>query len=158
MHLPIYTGLFVIIIYLFIRKDLKNYRYAKKCFKLIAEDTDMKRKYHPRVTRLGVMYVFSTFPKDTPETYINELIQGQYMLLDEALMMMNLDGVVVGEKRYLGENDKEQIVYLVKFVPTFQKMSFWFFIKGFVIGAVGYYLINKFGLWIYVDQLLQYQA
>lgn len=118
----------------------------------------MKRRYNPRITRIGVMYIYTAFPKDTPEIYINELLQGQLAMLDEALMMMNLDGVIVSERREMGLNDKEETIYLIKFIPTFQKISFWFFIKWFVIGILAYYLINKFGLWRYLDQIIQYQA
>lgn len=106
---------------------------------------DLKR------TRLGVLYLTRTIPIGTPKSYHDEILTGELTLLDESLMAMNLTGTAVGERRLFGTND-ENFIYLIKIVPTFEKLSFRYFFTRMLVATVGLILINTLGLWDEIDK------
>lgn len=105
------------------------------------------------MTRLGVLYCFIFVPEDTPEQYKEEILTSNLAPIDEAMTLMALEGIVGMQTRLLGSNDKKQEVYLIKFVPVFQKFGFWFLVRHLIFALIGYWLIGKLELWQYVDQV-----
>lgn len=134
-------------------KDIRNYNYVRSCFKLICKDKIMRRRYSPKMTRLGILYMWHKIPANTPDPYIDELIMGYLLPLDEALVAMNTDGIIRLDYSRRAE-DERFYYYLIKVVPIFDTISLWYFIKLGGIGLFIWYLINKFELLQYKEDIM----
>lgn len=136
-------------------KDIKNYFYIRSCFKLIVEDKVMERKYSPKISMLGVLYIWHKVPANTPDDYVDELIVGYMLQMDEVLQVMNTDGLIKLDYSRRA-SDEQFYYYLIKLVPVFQRISFWYITKRIVLGIIIWYLINKFGLWQYKNIVINW--
>ncbi len=134
-------------------KDIKNYFFVRNCFKLILKNDIMKRRYNAKMSILGILYLWHKVPENTPDDYVNELILGHLLNLDEALQAMNTDGIIRLDYSRRAVDD-QFYYYLIKIVPDFQIISFWYFVKLGVVGIIIWYLINKFELWQYKDAII----
>ena len=159
--------LIIILIVLFITalvliKDLKNYFYVKSCFKECMKNKHLQTRYSFRMTFLGVMYTIYKIPASTPEQYHKDLLVGYLLPIDEALTVMNLDGIVhpaetrkVGTDAEAEENEERFTYYLIKFVPAFEKLNFWLIIKVIGFTLLSIYLINKFKVFEGKDAIIK---
>ena len=136
-------------------KDLQNYHYVRNCFRLIVKNDMIKRRYNPKISSLGILYLWHKVPENTPDDYIDELVLGYLLPLDEALQVMNTDGIIKLDYTRRAVDDRFYY-YLVKIVPIFQTISFWYFIKLGVVGLIIWYIINKFELWQHKDMLISW--
>lgn len=147
-----------------IYKDIKNYRYVRNCFNLVLKNRALFGKYtletkdktyYPKMTTFGVLYFWHKIPANTPEDYREELITGHVLPLNEALVAMNMDGIIKSDYRLMAE-DENFYYYLIKIIPTFQTFGFWFLIKVGMLILFIWYLINKFKLWQYRELLFRF--
>lgn len=136
-------------------KDIRNYFFVRTCFKLIVEDRVMQKKYKPKMSGLGVLYIWHKIPANTPDAYVDELVLGYVIQLDEALQVMNTDGLIKLDYTKRAE-DENFYFYLIKLVPVFENISFWYILKNGILGLVIWYLINKFELWQYKNVIIEW--
>ncbi len=100
-------------------RDFSNFRYVQARFDLILENEVLQKQYKLQRTPLGVLYTLRPFPVGTPDDYMDQLLVGDLALLDQALSVMNLDGIVAMEYREVGA-DEDNRFYLIKFIPLWQ--------------------------------------
>lgn len=118
-------------------KDISNYLYTKKCFRLICEDISLIKTYKPRVTPLGVLYIFYRIPTQIDEKYHNDVISQNMQFMDASLTAMGLTGIVEFECRYIDTDEENQdFVYLIKFKPIFNYISWYYIVKWFLICTI----------------------
>jgi hypothetical protein len=134
-------------------KDVRNYFYVRQCFKHICDDMILKRLYAPKMTFLGVLYVTKKIQKDIPEEYEAEIMTGELAKMDEALVAMNLDGIITTELRDMG-SDENFSYKIVKFIPYFDKLSWWWLIRNVLIVFFIHYIYIRFGLGIYKQDVI----
>lgn len=162
MNILIVILLVLIITVLILIKDLKNYFFARSCFKECMKNRPLQIRYNFKMTFLGVMYTIYKVPASTPEQYHKDLLIGYLLPIDEALTVMNLDGIVhPAETRKVGtdgeevENEERFTYYLIKFVPAFEKLNFWLIIKVIGFTLLSIYLINKFKVFDGKDAIIE---
>jgi hypothetical protein len=109
------------------------------------ENQPLRRKYDFKMTKLGVMYMIYKIPSSTPKPYHGDLLTGHLLQLDEAFTAMNMDGVFDPEFRLAGEDD-DNFFYLIKFIPSFDRINLWFLIKYLAISTLLIFIIHKFNL------------
>lgn len=79
---------------------------------MIAENEVMKRTYNFKITRLGVLYTVIKIDKDIPFEKVHLVIDGRLAPVQEAIIGMNLDGIVEANPLKKMDNvDDEQFDY-----------------------------------------------
>lgn len=149
--------IFILVLYLFLRKDINNYFYTRNVFKLNIEDSFVKITYgvkidgkdvYPRMTKLGVFYFPILTPVGVDDIDRQTIISSKIKIIDEIFMFSNMDGIIEMDVRPIGNvNEGIDDVYLVKFVPLF---------NNFKLSTIGFALLIStisfvVGKWVIVN-------
>ena len=149
--MTIFILIFILFCIVLFYKDFANYRYAVKCFKLILQNEALRKKYPTiGISKFGSLYYWHTIGTDIEETYHKDLLFGNVQMIDEALSMMTLDGVIT-LKHDLIKIDDTKYYYLIKFVPIFNKVNIKSLVISLVISYVLTLIIVKFNIFDKID-------
>ena len=88
---------------------------------------DGKDVMNVRKTMFNILYVFVVIPDDVRKNdYMNYIIN-HLQLIEESLQVQNLYGLVSSSREQFvsEENDKERVIYLVKFRPIIYGLDLW---------------------------------
>lgn len=157
---------FIILFCVFYGKNMYIYWYTIKCFKIISNNKDVTHKFifkkndvrikNPRVSFLGVLYFYVIIPPDIPIKFIEDFLNAQFAIINDAFMSLDLTGVVKASRREFIEEtsdrkyaDNRVYKYVIKFHPVFwynRPRKFLFFILVYV---ASWTLIYKYKLYEY---------
>ena len=130
-----------------IYKDIKNYIYVRNCFKLLCQDLMIVKKYQPKMTKFGVLYFFYKIDRSIDEEYHKDVLSQNLMVIDEVLTSMALVGLIEYKQRYISVDEEEKnFVYLIKFVPVFNYISFNYILINVLILIILIVAFIKFDL------------
>jgi hypothetical protein len=153
----------IILLLMFQFRNINNYVYIRKCFKIICNDAAIQHHYrvvvdeeeikNPRKTFLNTLYFYVIVPGDMPYQYVGVFLNGHMKMINEIMLHMDLIGLVNTDKhefKYKPE-DKEEIQYrhIVKYRPDikFFKLSLWIFY--FVTLITTWFAFKFFNLSVY---------
>lgn len=118
-------------------KPIKLYKYTSDCFTNIVENETIQMRYKMKIdgkdvmnvrkTMFNILYVFVVIPDDVRKNdYMNYIIN-HLQLIEESLQVQNLYGLVSSSREQFvsEENDKERVIYLVKFRPIIYGLDLW---------------------------------
>jgi len=114
--------------------DIWNFYQTKQMFKFIKEDyKDLWDSLDLEISPIGVMYGFVEYQAGLSDRHYRDMINSRYDKLSECTVVLGLSGIVRFEYEKYDEDD-EKIVFLVKYVPQPQYLSWWILIN--LIGGV----------------------
>jgi len=120
-------------------REVRNFFYAVECFREITDNAVLRKKYaikheeedgkatytqNPKMTRLGVLYIYAVIPKEVTAEKHEAWLSAHMELLNNALMAMDLYGAVSMKSRTFDTDNGT--IYLMKYVPV---MKLWSFVK-----------------------------
>jgi hypothetical protein len=153
-------------------RDIWNYRYTRVCFKDLARMVAVKYKlvyggktYLPRMTPLGVLYLWVAVPMELKEKpQVDGFLREKLLSLNEDMEHLNLYGTVKLTVDFFivepdpksvavkSDDDVEQLICLVKYVPVFTSWNFRAMIKyAIILGVVGFLIWR---LWPFISPIL----
>lgn len=108
---------------------------------MIIENDVMHNTYNLKLTRLGVMYTVLKIDKETPYKMIPTIISNRLTVLNDAMIGMNLDGIVSSRTKKIEDMDIDDEIndyYIVELYPYMLKSTLFFM---FLISALLVWLI-----------------
>jgi hypothetical protein len=114
-------------------KQILNYFYVIGCFKVVLKTDIITKTYmikvkdsesiqNPRMTKLGVLYLFLTIPKEIAADLKEQYVAKNLDLLNRLLLEMELIGSVTVTRREFTQEDENTLI-LVKYIPVFTKSA-----------------------------------
>lgn len=155
----IYILITAIIIFIALcMKDILNYLYARRIFKLLLENKVLTSVYTGlNVTKLGVLYYWQKVAAGSPEEYHGEYIGTQMAMLDETFLTMNVDGIIRMDYMMVANHEKtNDFMYLIKFIPILRRFNMRNFIYCLLISIVINLIIYRFGFMHYMIDFLKF--
>jgi len=138
--------------------DLWNYFYTWNRIKLMKESTEIWTTHKLKLSILGVLYTIVEIDKSIPDHLVSKAITVKLSIVDDALVAINLDGLIHFESILYAENNTTRFM-LVKFVPNMPHWTWWYFLTSCASAFVIVKLILYFDLWQklinYIDPFLQ---
>ena len=123
--------------------NINNYIYTVKCFKLFKDYPQLWNPLNLAISPIGILYSKVELDKEIIDKH-PQILTNMFQPLDDALVGMDLYGLVTGKKVTLGENDNNKIVYLIKYAPMMEHITIFNFFKLFVILYITYRLCIKY--------------
>ena len=152
-------SVFLFCFVLFYWKTVKLYSYTINCFYNICGIKYIQEKYtitikgntinNLRVSTFGTMYLVVVIPEEVESEYFDEYLQTYLTILEQAMVVQNLYGLVKTRKeKYLVTSDQEikNAIFYIKFVPILYKNTFSRFICYVLVSFLSVFLINHFEL------------
>lgn len=130
--------------------DIVNWFYIKERLKLLRSEPTIWDYYKLRISSLGVLYLIIEIDKALPTAYVDQHIDTKLGMLNEALLTVNLSGLLDYESRRVGNDDSEdnktdlKKFYLIKYIPVFRFFNFWYTVKSVIVGYISYKLAAHF--------------
>jgi hypothetical protein len=126
--------------------DIWNWYQTKQMFRFIQEDyKELWESLDMQISPMGVMYSFVEYQSGLSERHYKDMIHSRYDKLSECTIILGLSGLISFEyEKYLDDEENDKIVFLVKYIPQFQYISFWNVIKTIVLSTVIILLFVKY--------------
>lgn len=153
------SSVFLLCAILFYWKTVKLYYYTINCFTNICETKYIQEKYaitfkgtvinNLRISTFGTMYLAVVIPEEVEQEHFDEYLQGYLTLLEQAMVIQNLYGLVKTKKeKFLIESDDNvrNAVFYIKFIPILYKNTYLRFLYYTSSSLIIYFLINYFDL------------
>jgi hypothetical protein len=115
------------------------YRFVRNCFLEIIENEEVQSKYalrsktgdlsvpNPRMSFLGVLYLYVAIPKEIEEKkLVNDYLGENLKFLNDVFIAMGLYSLIRQESRTFRKG--EQKIYLIKYVPILKIWDYIFLI------------------------------
>lgn len=126
--------------------DLWNYWYTRSRIKLMKNATEIWATNKLKLSILGVLYTIVEIDKSIPDNLVAKAITVKLSIVDDALVAINLDGLIHFESSLYAENNTTRFM-LVKFVPNMPHWTWWYFLTSCASAFIIIKLILYFGLW-----------
>jgi len=134
--------------------DLWNWQYTRKRVQLMKLSTEIMRVNKLKISFLGVLYTVVEIDKSIPEALYDKFIMKKLAIVDDALVSINLDGMMHIESKLYGETETSKY-FLVKFVPNMPHWTWKYFIISCITVFVLARIIIHFGLWTKFVELIK---
>lgn len=107
-----------------------------------------------KISFLGVLYTIVEVDKSIPDALTDKFIMKRLSIVDDALVSINLDGMLHITSKLYGENETTRFI-LVKFVPNMPHWTWKYFISSCVLMYVIIRLTIYYGLWSKFIELIK---
>lgn len=135
--------------------DVWNWIYTKNRIKLLKSNSvEIWQANKLRLSYLGVLYTVVEVDKTIPENLVGRFIHSRLKVVDDALVAINLDGLLTFKYQLYAESDITRYM-LVKFVPNMPHWTWWYFGSSCVVGYVAVKLLLYFEVFKHIGEFLK---
>ncbi len=126
--------------------DVWNWLYTRNRIQLMHEANIILETHKLRISVLGVLYTIVEIDKSIPDALIDKFIMKKLGVVDDALVAINLDGLMHLKYELYAENDMTRFV-LIKFIPNMPHWTFKYITTSVILIFVLYKVFMYFDLW-----------
>lgn len=126
--------------------DLWNWGYTRSRIQLLRREKEIWKVHRLKISLLGVLYTMVEINKqDVPEVLIGRYLIGRLRVIDDALVAINLDGLIRFEFMIYAEDNVKNYV-LVKFIPIMPHWNGWYLFTSTITGGILAWIVIHFNL------------
>ncbi len=131
--------------------DIWNWYQTKQVFRFIQEDyKELWESLGMQISPMGIMYGFVEYQSGLSERHYKDMIHSRFDRLSECTVILGLSGLISFEyEKYLDDEENDKIVFLIKYIPQFQYVSFWNVIKTTILSIIMILLFVKYNSTIF---------